>query len=482
MRRTILAAGLLALPLTANAESPEDALESRFRAAEVLIDAHMARDAVPGAAIGVVHDQSLIWSHQYGVESLETGAPVTDDTLFSICSVSKLFTGVAVMKLVEEGRLLLDAPVSPLFGDAMPADDTGAEEPVTVRNILSHVSGLPREGIDDFWGGNGFPNTDELLASSERHSQLYRPYVNWQYSNLGMAMLGEVVEGVSGETWANYVEEMILTPLGMDNTTTDMPFDRVGAGFANGYYIRSPKGERKPVEPHQFRAYAAAAGMASSVNDLAKFASWNFRLLEEGGEEVLKATTLKNMQRVHWVGSEFDDPAWGLAFATRRYGDETMWGHGGYCPGARTEYVLRLPSKIGVMMMTSANDISPGDLTRMVYDLTNSAITAVYGEDAKESSRKKKNRKVDLSDYEGHYYVENYDWDVYIGMNEDSLFSFHIFSDYAVRDIETYIHDEGDTFYRERDDGTRGEPVIFERDEDGRVTAVVQHSFRFTKR
>ena len=86
----------------ANAVSPDEALASKFRAAAALMDTQMTLDAVPGAAIGIVHDQELIWSHQYGVESHKTGTAVSDDTLFSICSVSKLFNGVATMNLVEE--------------------------------------------------------------------------------------------------------------------------------------------------------------------------------------------------------------------------------------------------------------------------------------------------------------------------------------------------------------------------------------------
>lgn len=465
----------------AAAQSPEDALASRLSAAEALIDARLAKETVPGAAIGIIHDQDLVWSHQYGVESLESGAPVTDDTLFSICSISKLFTGVAAMNLVDEGALSLDAPVADYLDGVATQDETGAEEPVTVRNILAHVSGLPREAVKDYWADNSFPDTEGLHQAVAEQAQLYRPYDYWQYSNLGMAMLGDVVASVSGASWNAYVENEILAALGMSNTATDMPFDRVGAGFAQGYYVRAADGSRKPAEPHRFSAFAPAAGVASSVNDMAKFASWHFRLRENGGEEILKATTLKKMQRVHWVGADFDEPAWGLAYATRRYGDKTMWGHGGYCPGTRAEFVMRLPDKIGVVMMMTANDVSPGALVKTVYGLTSDALKAVHGEkDKKEKSKKKKN-KVNLSDYEGRYFVENYDWDMYIGVDKDGLFALPLFANDPIDDVEIFVHEEGDRFRRKRKDDTLAEPVVFERDDQGRVTAVVQHSYRATK-
>ena len=483
MKNAIYAAGLSCLFFApAAAQSPEDLLNSRFRAVEALIDAQLARESVPGAAIGVVHDQSLIWSHQYGVESFETNAPVTDDTLFSVCSVTKLFTGIATMNLVEDGAMALDATMASYLDGAALKDDTGAEEPVTVRNVLTHVSGLPREGLQDYWADTSFPDRAGLYQVMAEQDQLYRPYDYWQYSNLGMSMLGEVVAKASGKEWSDYVRETVLTPLGMSNTTTDMPFDRVGAGFAQGYYVRTAKGERNPAEAHTFKAFAPAAGVASSVNDMAKFASWHFRLREAGGEEILKATTLKQMQRVHWVGAEFDEPAWGLAYGTRRYGKETMWGHGGYCPGTRAEFVMRLPSKTALVMMMTVNDVSPGALVKSIYGLTEDAISKVYANDEKKKKSKKRKSKVKLSDYEGQYFIQNHNSDSYIGLHEEGLFSIPLFSDDPAESMEVFVHEEGDRFRRKRDDDTLAEPVIFERDESGRVVSVVQHGYRATRR
>jgi len=301
-----------------------------------------------------------------------------------------------------------------------------------------------------------------------------------------MSMLGEVVSKVSGLDWGDYVQQTIFSPLGMTHSETDMPFDRVGDGFAQGYYVRNPKGERKAVEPHSFRAFAPAAGIASSVNDLAKFASWHFRLRDKGGEEILKATTLKKMQRVHWGGADFDEPAWGLAYATRRYDKETLWGHGGYCPGARTEFLMRLPTKVGVVMMLSANDVSPGELVKSVYSLSEAAIKKVHDKkssDVKSAAKKKKekSKKLNLSDYEGVYYRPDYPSDRYVGMNEDGLFFISLVSRDPVKGLDNLVHKKDDIFQRKRDNESLAETVTFERDKDGRVIALVQHGFRLLK-
>jgi CubicO group peptidase (beta-lactamase class C family) len=177
--------------------------------------------------------------------------------------------------------------------------------------------------------------------------QLYRPYGHWQYSNLGMSMLGDVVSKVSGSSWGDYIKQKIFTPLGMKGSTTDMSFDLVGNGFAQGYYVRTAKGERNAAEKHSFKAFAPAAGVASSVHDMAKF-----------------------------------------AYATRRYDGKTVWGHGGYCPGERTEFTMRLPTKIGVVMMVSVNDISPSTMVETIYSLTEAAITKAYGKKALDAREK----------------------------------------------------------------------------------------------
>ena len=466
----------------AYAASPEEVLASKFRAAAALIDTQMTLEATPGAAIGVVHDQNLIWSHQYGVESHETGTAVSNDTLFSICSVSKLFNGVATMSLVDEGLLALDTPVARYLGGASTRDATGAEETATVRNILSHVSGLPREGLRDYWSDQSFPDSDGLRKTVSEQDQLYRPFDYWQYSNLAMSMLGAVVAEVSGKPWGDYVDETIFEPLGMQRSVTDMPFEQVGDGFARGYYVRSPDGKRKPVEEHSFKAFAPAAGVASSVADMSRFLSWHFRLYENGGEEILKATTLKQMQRVHWIGAEFDEPAWGLAYGARRYGDKTLWGHGGYCPGTRTDLVMRLPSKIGVVMMLTANDVSPGALVQTVYSLTESSITAVYdAETNDDETDKDSSENASFSEYEGVYLVENYPDDMYVGVTEEGLFALSLLSSDAVSDMEEWVHEDGDRFRRKRDDDTLAESIDFERDDQGRIKSLMHHGYRSMK-
>lgn len=461
----------------AQAASPDAVLASKLRAVTAVLDANLAKEAVPGAAFAIVSDQDIVWSHQYGVEDLAMKTPVTNDTAFSICSVSKLFTGIAVMNIQEAGQLDIDAPLSRYLGE-----EAGGGADATVRNILSHVSGLPREGGTDFWYENTFPDDMTLRADLASRDDWYGAYEHWQYSNLGMAALGQVILSASGQTYHDYVQTNILDPLEMTQTTTDMPFDKVGQGFARGYYVRDAKGNRNPVEPHSFKAFAPAAGVASSINDMSKFMSWHFRLRAADAPEVLDPKTLKTMQRVHWTGEDFNEPAWGLAYGTRRLDGKTLWGHGGYCPGTVTEFVMRNPDKVGVIAMVTANDVSASAMARTIYALVAEDVKVVSG-DIEGATKEEGDADAapSFEAYEGVYSLSNYDWNTYIGLTPEGLFSIPLYDDKPQDEIESFEHIEGDLFKRQRSDGSQGEPLRFLRDDSGAISGVISAGYRLDR-
>jgi CubicO group peptidase (beta-lactamase class C family) len=461
--------------LSAAATTPQEALDSKLAAVEAIIDAQLSKEAVPGGAFGLVSDQDTLWTYSFGVEDLSQGQAVTADSAFSICSVSKLFTGIAIMDLQEAGQIDLDVPIGQYLDF-----DLGAEaDDVTVGNLLSHVSGFPREGATDYWWDNLFPDETTLQADVIGRSDWYDPYDHWQYSNLGMAALGQVIAGVSGQSFHEYVSDEILEPLGLSNTSTDMPFDKVGEGFARGYYVRDAQGNRAPVQPHLFKAFAPAAGVASSVNDLTRFMAWHFRLRDGQEEEVLQPQTLKRMQRIHWTGEDFDEPHWGLAYAARRVDGKTLWGHGGYCPGSVTELMMRNADKIGVVAMATANDVSAGRMARIIYGLTAAEAKALR--QSAEATDSETAEPSAYKDYEGVYRRPNYDWDVYIGVRKEGLFDVPLYDNAPHEDVETYKFVEDDLFVRVRDDGSDAEPLRFLRDQDGQISGVIRGGYRLLR-
>jgi len=317
---------------------------------EVWIDAHLAYEQIPGISIAIVHDQNLLWSRGFGYADLERKVPVSPQTIFSICSVSKLFTSIAVMQLRDAGKLNLDDPIEkhlPWFDIQQTFTDV---PPATVRGLLMHTSGLPRE--------SPFPTREAMIERVSSQRTLYPTDRYFQYSNLGMAFLGEIVSAASGISYDSYIRQRILDPLGMTDTTMDIPLELAGGRLATGFTPLDRAGQRHALASFQTRAIAPAAGYASTVEDLARFASWQFRLLDSAwgtsaelipGASILRPTTLREMQRVHRVDPELfagEGSHWGLGFGIypedeQQTAETTFVGHGGACPGFRTSLRLQ---------------------------------------------------------------------------------------------------------------------------------------------
>ena len=335
--RSIAVASAAALTLAADASTQEatPALDASLRLAEAWVERQMQDHLIPGASVALVHDQELVWSAGFGYANREDGVPASPQTAYSICSISKLFTSIAVMTLVEDGRIALDAPLNTYVPELnLPANEDVIAEPITVRGALSHAAGLPREGAYPYWVEIDFPSREALLTGLSDQERLYTPFDTWQSSNLGMILLGEAVARASGQSFDSYVRSAILDPLGLDGVTTDLPNAEHGARFAVGYLMHDRQGHRTPLEPYTINGVAPAAGFAASVEDLARFASWQFALLETGDGGILQRQSLREMHRVQWADpNDPDSPMWGLGFQHSQLDGDAVIGHGGYLSG-----------------------------------------------------------------------------------------------------------------------------------------------------
>ena len=235
---------------------------------------------------------------------------------------------------------------------------------------------MPRESDSPYWTGQEgypFPTRDEVIARLPSQQTLYPADTYSQYSNLGLTLAGHVVAAASKQPYAEYVQQHILVPLELDDTSAEIPRRHKGGRLATGYSARVRDGSRAAVPFYEVRGMAPAFGFASTVEDLAKFASWQFRLLEQGGTEVLAANTLKEMHRVHWLDPDWDG-ARGVGFGVSRHNDRTIVGHGGNCPGYRSQLMMSPADKIAVIFMTNGQGTNTGAYTRPVFDIVAPAI------------------------------------------------------------------------------------------------------------
>ncbi|WP_297694060.1 serine hydrolase [uncultured Eudoraea sp.] len=347
--------------LQINAQEQKKDFSEAFKIIEVWLDAQKDYEKLPGISAAIIKDQEIIWSGAYGKANVEADVDTEVNTICSICSISKLFTATAIMKLYDEGKLRLDDKVS----DLLPwynLDQKYAESgPITVRSLLTHSSGLPREANFPYWTGPDFPfpSQEEIKNELGNQETLYPASTYFQYSNLGLTLLGEIVEQVSGISFNTYVEENILKPLQLNETRTKLPESLYGSQLAIGYSSLDRTGQRKKVKLFQANGIMAAAGFSSNVLDLGKFASWQFRLMDSTITEIIKPSTLKYMQQVHWTDPDWKT-TWGLGFAVSKGSDGTKWvSHGGSCPGYRSGIQLNPKSKMAYTVMINANGTNP---------------------------------------------------------------------------------------------------------------------------
>lgn len=461
------ASGQEVAPRSAAGIASDPRVDEALRLVEVWLDAELAHSRIPGIAAGFVHDQELIWSAGLGVTNRETAEPVTADTLFSICSISKLFTSVAVMQQRDAGRVDLDDPVGEHLSWFTIEDSYPDAPPVTVRGLLTHSAGLPRESDFPYWSGPDFPfpTREQVRERVREQRELYPAATYFQYSNLGLTLAGELVAAASGMDYDAYVRERILDPLGMDDTHPEIPVGH--ERLASGYGTLGRDGEREAVPIFQARGIAPAAGFASTVRDLGRFASWQFRALHEGDAGLLAPNTLREMHRVQWVDPDWETH-WGLGFSVWRDAGETYVGHGGSCPGFRSSLSLHTGDRMAAIAMANAM-VNPGLYTRRMQQ-----IVAPRVQQALEAPDSAEPADPELDRYLGLY--ESFWGEEAVVRWEGQLAVVPLPVDDPLARLTKLRHVEGTLFRRVRDDGEPGETIRFDVDESGRVLRMWQHS------
>jgi CubicO group peptidase (beta-lactamase class C family) len=440
-------------------------VQAALQVAQIWLDAARAYDRIPGLSAAIVADQELVWSGGSGYADLARRDPATPSTIYSICSISKLFTSLAVLQLRDQGKLRLDDPVAKhLSWFNIKRTFSDAPE-ITIEGLLTHASGLPRESDHGYWSPDWvFPTREEIMNRLGNQETLYPAEKYFQYSNLGLTLAGEIVSAASGKPYADYVTANLLSPLGLTSTTPEIPLAERGHRLAVGYGPWKREGDRKVLPVFQVRGIAPAAGYASTALDLSKFAMWQFRLLKNGGNEVLSANTLREMRRVHFVDPDFNT-MWGLGFAVQRNDNKTFVGHGGSCPGYQTALTMRDEDRIGVVVMTNAIDAGPGEMAQRVYDLVGPAIVAARTDSTP------KPFDASLAAYLGSY-DNAWGGETAVVQWEGGIALLYLPTQNPLRAL-TKLRKTGEhTFRRVRSDDTLGEAYVFEMGPDGKAVRM----------
>jgi CubicO group peptidase (beta-lactamase class C family) len=299
----------------------------------------------------------ILWTEAIGFADVAREEPATADTQYAIASITKTFVAAAVMILRDEGRLGLDDPAGRHLEEA-------AREGVTMRRLLSHLSGMQREVPGESWETLEFPDRESLLERLAEAEQVLPPGAHWHYSNLAYAVLGEIVSGLAGIACEAFVEERILKPVGLERTTWGP-----GANAATGYFVErfADVAHRGPVP--EKKATAPAGALWSTTGDLARWGAF----LVDPDPNVLSKDSVDEMHSLHVMA----DPhgwtlGWGLGLMLHRRGERLIAGHDGGTVGHSSFLTYARKEQVGISLLTNtenpALDFDPVALTVKAAD------------------------------------------------------------------------------------------------------------------
>lgn len=329
---------------------------------------------VPGIAVGISVGDEIVFSAGHGLADVDSGLSVTPTTRFRIASHSKVFTATAVMRLVEQGRMRLDDRLADhldWFGpEADGPDDERAH--ITVRHLLTHSSGLTRDGTTTHWHDDRFPELDELIANAAA-MPVYGTVEHLKYSNVAFTLAGQVIEAVTGQTYEDHLTESILEPLGLDATTPDLPDDL--SDHAVGYPRWLPGRDRQPFDHARARVMNSATGFSSNVTDLLRW----YQAHLPGSGDLLHDRSKREMQR-----TQFEDAPmrWGLGFSISAHGKRQFATHGGGYPGFITYSGLEAESGLAIAVLTNAADGPARGLFDGIVRLIDRGVSGAFDDDA----------------------------------------------------------------------------------------------------
>lgn len=307
----------------------------------------LARTLTPGVSVTIAKGKEIIWSKGYGKADLENEAPAKSNTVYRLASVSKPITAVAVMQLVEKGKIDLDAPIQKYIPSFPKKKYT-----ITTRQLLGHLSGVRHYTGEDEFNMKPFKSLTDGLEFFKDDSLMHKPEAQFTYTTYGYVLLGVIVEAASGMSFIDYLKENIFKRAGMIQTYADEPmeiihqrsrfYDVIDGKLYNARYINS-----------SFRW--PGGGLLSTSEDLARFAM----ALKSG--RLVKQETLQQMTTsLRTSTGQLTNYGLGWIVGLSKH-PEVIW-HGGVQPGSTTALAMIPASDIFVVVLTNIGTIGGAEI------------------------------------------------------------------------------------------------------------------------
>ncbi len=359
-------------------------------------------DKTPGLSMGIVYGGKLVYERSFGYADTKKKKKANKSTLYHIASISKTFTAVAIMQLVEEGKLHLDDKVIDYLPWFKGGEKNKNAKNITIRQILSHTAGLFRDGDSPHWETGNFPK--DLKRSFGLSSLVFENATRFKYTNYGFSIMGLVIEKVSGMKYGDYITKKILKSLKMDTSAPD--YLSTLSNVATGYGREIPDQKRKIFRHFKTNSYAPATGFLSNVVDLAKYLA---ALAFDGKEKLLNRESKKEIMRPHEKTG--GDEEYGLGLGVFHIGKRKIIEHGGGFNGFITQILLDPMTGIGVIVLTNSLSSSASGIAR-------GTLNAIFN--GIDNPQKHHGKLPDYKKYEG-IYRNSWGDDVIVRFGKDLL-------------------------------------------------------------
>lgn len=347
---------------TAQLQTPPD-LQTGLKTIEEKVEKRRNELGIPGMSLVIVHDGQVIFVKGFGYKDFEKKVPVTTDTQFAIGSASKAFTGLSVLMSVDEGKVSLDdspKKVLPYFK----MNDPDADKNITIRDLLSHSSGLNRTDLAMI---TGKLNRQELIQVAGEAKATAKLREKFQYQNLMYTAAGEVVASVQKMPWEEFVPERIFKPLGMTNSTMTIKQMKKAKDYSYGYEYNFDTKQTRRLPFRPIDAVAPAGSINSNANDMAR---WLKFILSGGMADGKRVVSERSFEE--WLKPQMKmggKNAYGFGWFLQDWNGLKVVQHGGNIDGFNSMVAMIPEKKLGFVMLTNVTS-SPlgGELMPMVWE------------------------------------------------------------------------------------------------------------------
>jgi CubicO group peptidase (beta-lactamase class C family) len=342
--------------------SPEWPVKTRqdlakgIRTVDKLFAAEYQKERSAGLTVGIVSGRELVWTNNYGFADVENGKPATKETVYRIGSITKQFTALMLLQLVQAGKVHFSDPVEKFFPEVNRiAGKYSGAPPITLIQLATHHSGLSEEpdDVDRFTTGPVSQWEQTLIAALPKLKYEKEPDTHFIYSNIGYAALGAALSRAAGESYTDYIGDHIFRPLGMQHTRFE-PDKQMIPALARGYVLHDGVADptQSAADVRTGRGYKVPNGAVfTTVGDMARFVAFE---MGYGPEIVLTRKALRESQsQMFWADGDATN-GYGLGLMLVRKGNIVGLGHGGLVAGFLSGEYFDPSSHLGIIFLRNA--------------------------------------------------------------------------------------------------------------------------------